>query len=243
MSYQATFKRHEIKYLLTKEQKGYILQAMSPFMLLDSYGRTTIRNIYLDTENYRLIRRSAEKPVYKEKIRIRSYRLAKPEDNVFIELKKKYSSVVYKRRISAPESYTMSGFLSGEPLPHRSQIAREIEYFRDYYSPLRPSVFLSYEREAYYDLCGSDLRITLDENVLYRDCDISLQSDTYGIPLTGCGTTLMEIKSSGGIPLWLSRALCENHIYITSFSKYGAAYNHILANSKIQNENTRRLYV
>ena len=88
MAYQTIFKRYEIKYLLTTVQKDLILQAMEPYMALDRYGRTTIRNIYFDTDNYRLIRRSIEKPAYKEKLRIRSYIKATPKSTVFVELKK-----------------------------------------------------------------------------------------------------------------------------------------------------------
>ena len=73
MAFQTVFKRYELKYMLTLEQKEKILEAMSSHMELEGYGRTTIRNIYFDTDNYRLIRRSIEKPAYKEKIQIRSY--------------------------------------------------------------------------------------------------------------------------------------------------------------------------
>ncbi len=106
--HQTVFKRYEIKYLLNQEQKARILKAMEPYMALDSYGRTTIRNLYFDTGNYRLIRHSIEKPVYKEKLRIRSYRQATPESPVFVELKKKYKSLVYKRRLSMPEAEAMA---------------------------------------------------------------------------------------------------------------------------------------
>ena len=73
MVHQTVFKRYELEYMLTLEQKEKMLEVMSPYMELDKYGRTTIRNIYFDTDNYRLISRSIEKPSYKEKIRIRSY--------------------------------------------------------------------------------------------------------------------------------------------------------------------------
>ena len=95
MSAQMVFKRYEMKYLLSGEQKERVLYAMAPYMQLDSYGRSIIRNIYYDTDTYRLIRTSLEKPIYKEKLRVRSYGAAKPEDKVFVELKKKYDSVVY----------------------------------------------------------------------------------------------------------------------------------------------------
>ena len=183
MTYQTTFKRYEIKYLLTQKQKEIILQAMEPYMKLDDYGRTTIRNIYFDTDTFRLIRRSLEKPTYKEKLRIRSYQRTASEDPVFVELKKKYKSVVYKRRLTLPEAQVISSFEQGLPLPVHSQIANEIEYFRSYYDDLHPTVFLSYEREAFYSLDGGDFRVTFDENILYRQQDLSLNSDIYGIPV------------------------------------------------------------
>lgn len=233
MAYQATFKRYELKYLLTEQQKQCVLKSMETHMRLDQYGRATIRNIYFDTDSYRLIRRSLEKPVYKEKLRVRSYRQAEPQDSVFVELKKKYKSVVYKRRLVLPEAKVMECFASGEPLPVHSQIGDEISYFRRYYGMLQPAVFLSYEREAYYALDGSDFRVTFDENILYREEDISLENEIYGTPILGENETLMEIKTSGGIPLWMSDVLTKNKIFKTSFSKYGTAYQQMM-NAKMK---------
>lgn len=228
MAYQMTFKRYELKYLLNKKEKEEILLAMKPHMKLDDYGRTVIRNIYFDTENFRLIRRSLEKPVYKEKLRIRSYKPVQITDPVFVEIKKKYKSVVYKRRLLLPEKTVMESFRTGEPLPVCSQIGDEIQYFREYYKNLQPSVFLSYEREAFHSLDGSDFRVTFDENILYRRNDISLGSEIYGHPLLGKQQTLMEIKTSGGIPLWMSETLTKHHLYKTSFSKHGSAYQRMM---------------
>ena len=207
MAYQTTFERYEIKYLLTAQQKEQLLRAMQGRMQLDQFGHSTIRNIYYDTDTFRLIRRSLEKPAYKEKLRIRSYRQVRPNDPVFVELKKKFQSVVYKRRLVLPEEQAMNSFRTGDVLPVQSQIADEIEYFRTYYRTLHPTVFLSYEREAFYALDGSAV---------------------YGTPLLAGGQTLMEIKTSGGMPLWMTHALTENGIFHTSFSKYGAAYQNML---------------
>ena len=110
---------------------------------MEQDGRTTIRNIYFDTETYRLIRRSMEKPSYKEKLRVRSYQQADPADPVFVEIKKKYDSVVYKRRLTLSEAQVMDSFYSGKPLPVQSQIGNKISYFRKYYGNLYPAVFLS----------------------------------------------------------------------------------------------------
>ncbi len=231
MKYQNTFKRHEIKFTLTASQKEAVLGTISPYMKLDKYGRTTIRNIYLDTDNFRLIRRSIEKPVYKEKLRVRSYSLASPDSKVFVELKKKYKSVVYKRRLVLPEGEVMEAFENSTPLPVCSQIGDEIQYFREYYGELKPKLFLSYEREAYYSLDGSDFRITFDDNIMYRTDDLSLCSMPEGKSILREGLVLMEIKTSGSIPLWLTRTLTENRIFKTSFSKYGTAYADMVKNN------------
>lgn len=227
MAYQAIFKRYELKYMLTLEQKQRILEAMEPYMKLDKYGRTTIRNLYFDTDSYRLIRRSIEKPVYKEKLRVRSYCRVDNDQPVFVELKKKYKKVVYKRRISLPECEAMD-WLSGGECDVHSQITDEIDYFMEYYQTLKPTVFLSYEREAYYTKNGDDFRVTFDDNILCRQEELSLTADVWGTPILEDGMVLMEIKTSGGIPLWLTEVLSREKIYKTSFSKYGTAYRNII---------------
>ena len=228
MAFQTVFKRYELKYMLTPLQKEKILEAMSPYMQLDKYGRTTIRNIYFDTDNYRLIRRSIEKPAYKEKLRIRSYAQATADSTVFVELKKKYEKVVYKRRLPLFEADAMSWVCRENPCPVNTQISREIDYFIDFYGKLNPTVFLSYEREAYYDKGGGDFRVTFDDNILCRQTDVNLCSTTYGTPILSEGKVLMELKCSGGIPLWMVEVLSRERIYKTSFSKYGTAYSTLI---------------
>lgn len=233
VAYQSVFKRYEIKYMLTREQKARILGAMEPYMVLDQYGRTTIRNIYFDTDSYRLIRRSIEKPAYKEKLRIRSYRKAADEDTVFVELKKKYRSVVYKRRLAMTAREAMDWVCEGKPCPRTDQIADEINYFLSYYGTLKPRVFLSYEREAYYCRSGGDFRVTFDENILARRDDLHMDAPIGGTPLLEPDSVLMEIKTTGGIPLWLTGLLTREKIYKASFSKYGRAYEDLIFNGGI----------
>ncbi|MBO5069846.1 MAG: polyphosphate polymerase domain-containing protein [Roseburia sp.] len=228
MKYQNVFKRYELKFMLTQAQKRKVLEAMEPYMALDGYGRTTIRNIYYDTDTFRLVRQSIEKPAYKEKLRIRSYAKARSDSPVFVELKKKYDSVVYKRRLSLSEEKAMEWVDGEDHCQIKTQISEEIDYFRDYYQTLHPVVFLSYEREAYYAKGGGDFRVTFDENILCREEKLSLEADVWGTPILQEGMVLMEIKCSGGIPLWMTHVLSEEHIYKTSFSKYGTAYETII---------------
>lgn len=228
MAYKAVFKRHELKYILSKEQKEHILKSVEPYMKLDEYGRTTIQNIYFDTENYRLIRRSIEKPDYKEKLRVRRYVNKNTGNKVFVEIKKKYEKIVYKRRLSLHEEDAMQWLTGKSPCEVDSQIGREIDYFLQYYGTLKPALFLSYEREAYYSQDGSDFRITFDENVRCRQERIMFQSDAGGIFVLDEDKVLMEIKCSGGMPMWMAESLSKEKIYKTSFSKYGTAYQNII---------------
>ncbi len=238
MAIQTVFRRYELKYLLNPAQKAAVLAALDGRMALDGYGRTTIRNLYFDTDSYRLIRQSIEKPVYKEKLRIRSYRQVGPGEPVFVELKKKFKKVVYKRRLVMPEADAIDWLCGGCVPTIHSQIEEEIEYFRRFYAGLAPRVFLSYEREAFAPLAGAGVpdgfRVTFDENILARTDRLSLEKAPGGEPLLRSGQTLMEIKTALGIPLWLVDVLTREGIYKTSFSKYGTYYqNYILHQSNL----------
>lgn len=224
MAYQTVFKRYELKFMLTDGQKARLMAVMEPHMVPDEYGPGSVRNLYFDTDSFRLIRRSIEKPVYKEKLRIRSYGQAAPGSTVFVELKKKYRSVVYKRRLSMEEREAMAWLAEGTGVAPDSQIGREICYFLRHYGPLRPTVALSYDREAYCPREGGDFRMTFDRNIRCRLDRLTLTADAGGEPLLPEGRVLMEVKCSGGIPLWLTRFLTEEKIRRTSFSKYGTAY-------------------
>lgn len=228
MGYQSVFQRYELKYLLSREQQETVLREMQPYMTLDQYGKTVIRNVYYDTDKYLLIRRSIEKPAYKEKLRLRSYGQADLGTPVFVELKKKYDAVVYKRRLSMAEEQAMNWLRGEESFSPTSQISREIDYFRDFYGSLRPVVFLSYERHAYCAKDASDFRVTFDEQILCRETDLSLTAPVYGEALLPEDKVLMEIKCSGGIPLWMTQLLSRERIYKTSFSKYGTAYRTLI---------------
>lgn len=228
MGNQMIFKRYELKYLMSRRQQEAILKAMSPYMETDVFGHSSIRNLYYDTPDFRLIRDSLDKPIYKEKVRIRSYGRAGNEDPVFVELKKKYESIVYKRRISMPQREAMDWLDRKGPAPD-CQIGREIQATTDRCSPLLPRVFLSYERDAYRGIEDSEFRVTFDDSIRFRTEELTLDSDTWGAPLLDADTVLMELKAAESIPLWMTQELSRLDIYKTTFSKYGAAYIQMLS--------------
>ena len=225
------FKRVEKKYLLTDELKDALLSRISPMLIPDSYGRSTISSLYLDTPDFRIIRASIEAKLgghaYKEKLRLRTYGTPKDDTKVFLEIKKKYKGVVYKRRISLTHAAAMEYILGGIKPPD-SQIMREIDYAMHFYGDVRPAAVVSYERDAFFVRDLPALRITFDSGVRYRSTDLDLRAGSGGKILLSEGLNLMEIKTDGAMPLWLSHALDELNIYPASYSKYGNAYTDLM---------------
>ncbi|MCR5826558.1 MAG: polyphosphate polymerase domain-containing protein [Oscillospiraceae bacterium] len=219
---QSCFKRCEKKYMLTQEQYRAMMLGMAFRMRPDEHPRYTIGNVYYDTDNYALIRASLEKPVYKEKLRVRSYGVPGDDGLAFVEIKKKFDGVVYKRRVTMTTAQAATWLQGGRP-NKESQISREIDWFMRLYNP-RPAVYIAYDREAYAGIDNSELRITFDRNLRWRDTNVDLRNGDGCKPIDVGGKILMEIKIPGAAPLWLARLLSENGIVPTSFSKYGAYY-------------------
>ena len=216
------FKRYELKYILTPEQYNSIIGEIEKYLYVDEYGETTIQSLYYDTDSFLLIRNSIERPSYKEKIRVRSYGLATPEKMVFLELKKKYNKVVFKRRVQIKENQ-VNDFIMNGIVPKDGQIEKEIIYFCNFYKNLKPGMLLLYDRTAYRQ-DGTDLRITFDRNVRYRTERLNLCEGLDGTLLLPDGNILMEIKTGIGYPRWLVDLLNANKIYKQRFSKYVTAY-------------------
>ena len=228
MAFKEIFKRIECKYMLTAEQYTALMPLIDEYMTGDEYGESTICNIYFDTPTHRLIRNSLDKPVYKEKLRLRCYGV--PDDNTttFVEIKKKYKGIVYKRRISMKYKDAISFTCNGTFPNKDTQIAREIQWFINYYSGIEPKMVLTYERTAYFAKDDPNLRVTFDKNLLWRDTDLNLSHGAYGSPLLKEGERLMEVKVPDAMPLWMARKFDELKIYPTSYSKYGNAYKTLI---------------
>lgn len=217
------FKRIEKKYRLTDGQRQALLERIGPCLIPDAHGRSTVCSLYLDTPDHRLIRNSIDARVYKEKLRLRSYGTPGAGSEVFLELKKKYRGVVYKRRVSMTLAEA-EAYLGGGAMPQESQIMAEIDYAMRYYRRPVQAMLIAYEREAYDVREYPALRLTFDSAIRYREDALQLERGSAGRPVIPLGTTLMEIKTDGAIPVWLSHALDELGIAPASFSKYGAAY-------------------
>lgn len=243
-TYSEVFKRKEMKYLLDSDQRALIEAAIVQHMVPGEFGPSQVRSLYFDTPEFALIERSLDKPLYKEKLRLRSYGQPSPFSLTFIELKKKFKGIVYKRRV--PLSYRAAqAFFSGMPYeeacrafplvdaeehaqslsPRSLQIAREIAFMMARHEKLAPSLLIACERIAYaMPEQDDELRITFDAKL---ECAYDAQSIAAldgAVPIVDPAISIMEIKNAGPLPWWLIHALNEAKAYPRSFSKYGNAY-------------------
>lgn len=222
--YKEVFKRAEIKYLISKKQYDELMSYLIMIAKVDDYGLSEINNIYFDTPDFRLIRMSMDKPMYKEKLRLRTYGDTTDESNSFIEIKKKYDGIVYKRRISGRYRDTYDYLTGCGTIDEDSQVGREIEAFVDMYKGLKPAMMISYDRIAMAGIDDPDFRVTFDTNIRWTTRRMDLRVRNKGRQILDPDQTLMEIKVANAVPLELSRKLSELDIFPVSFSKYGRGY-------------------
>lgn len=244
------FNRTEKKYLITAAEKRKLLKIINSNMAHDDYYESGVYNIYFDTDNYDLIIQSIDHPIFKEKLRARSY---EGYDEVFFEIKTKILGLAYrndtlknddlakdenhgyKRRVLIThQDYDdyVHGRANMVELASRRietgddlQIAKEVDYFVTQMN-LKPKILVYYDRESYKGENG--LRITFDHNLSYRTKNLKfIKKSTDQTFFSGPKNIIMEIKASGAMPLWLVKALSAAHIYPQRFSKIGNIYERI----------------
>ncbi len=222
------FDRIEKKYILDEKQMAIILKEIQKYTHHSKYHKSTIYNIYFDTDNYDLIVQSIEKPEFKEKLRARLY---ENYDRVFLEIKTKLrgkdANLGFKRRVLiSTKDYDkfIKGKKTAVELAGETQIAKEVDYLMNHFN-LSPKILLYYDRTSYE---GDDnLRITFDENLHYRTKSLKFKQNKRDKVYFKNKSIIMEIKANGVMPLWLVHILSGTKVYPTSFSKIGKVYENL----------------
>ena len=224
---QQTFRRKETKYLLTESQVKQLLWLIEPYLKKDKYFKGTNCSIYFDNDSRYLAIHSLEKPLYKEKVRIRSYGVPKMNDAVFLEIKKKYNGIGNKRRIPVELSDFYHYMEDGQLESATPEIKKELDVCIKRYG-LKPTLFLAYDRTSYCDRNNSAFRLTFDRNVRSRETDLQLERGDHGEKFFNDGTVVMEVKALNAYPFYFVHALSKLRIFPASFSKYGRVTEKIL---------------
>lgn len=225
------FNRYEKKYVISEEVYQRLKPILEDYMEVDAHSRNgdfyTICNIYYDSPSNEIVRKSIDKPAYKQKLRLRGYGVAGNKDKVYLEIKKKFNGLVNKRRTSLLLEDAYEYFEKRKKPEIKSymneQILTEIDYMVQGYS-LQPALFLSYDRNALFGIDEPEFRITFDTNIRTRRYDLGLDYGTYGDLMLPPNYWIMEAKMENAAPLWFAQILSANKIYPTSYSKYGTEY-------------------
>lgn len=247
---KTSFNRYEKKYIVKKEVYDFLLHDMEPYMKKDIHNEGidfyTICNIYYDTEEDEIIKRSVSKPEFKEKLRLRCYCNGDENSFAFLEIKKKLHGFVNKRRTTI-KVREANELINDKVMPlvqpyHNEQVLNELYHYVKN-KELIPRIVISYDRMAYSDKADSDVRITFDTNITSRRSELQLQRMEEDELILSDDYYLMEIKTSKAIPLWLTHILEKYDLYSSSFSKYGTEFFEHLNNNRKEDETCLNPYL
>ena len=118
--------RYEYKYILNQNQIESFQALAANYLKEDNYPHSSILSIIYDTDDFRCIRHSIDSNGFKEKLRLRKYL---NNDTLFVEIKRKYLGVVYKRRKEL--------VFNDVNILENTQIDNEIYYFFQNYQSLK----------------------------------------------------------------------------------------------------------
>jgi hypothetical protein len=217
-----TFQRVEDKYLLNSFQAEDFFKAARSHLKKDVYFQYHCHTIYFDNDAAQLISTSLSHPYYKMKLRLRTYSNPQPDTPVFLETKKKYGDIVYKKRFMIDDAEARDYLLYDKPHSCHNYTSEEIDYLIHYYH-LKPKVYIGYDRICFVSRTEADARFTLDSHIVYRVDDLSLTENGTEKPLDN-SLYILECKVSDRYPIWLTEILSQQHLYKSSFSKYGTIY-------------------
>ncbi len=229
------FNRYELKFILDKSMAQEMIQALKGHVMLDQYGDGEgfyrIINLYYDTEDHLFFHETVNRQEFRQKLRLRAYNKVSIDTPVFLEIKKKYDGVVYKRRTMLTLQDAYAFLAKGQEQQDYSvydasnvQILGEVAFLKRFYS-LAPKVVVSYDRQAFLGIKENDLRITFDSNLRKRESDLKLESGPWGELFMDASSYILEIKVNGRIPLWLAQILSGFQCWRQGYSKYTSSYN------------------
>ena len=233
---ETTFKRIETKYIVSKDKIDKLIQDLKEYLVEDDYPISTISNIYFDTEDFDVLQEDRLSNKHKEKVRMRTY-LSNPkaDSQVFLEIKTKDQEGVGRkfRLLSTPSSiinFMTKGHLDAS-ITDTVVIEKVQKLHQDYKQAIQPRMYIYYDRYSLKEKKSIEgchynkIRITIDQNLVYRDETVSLFAGNHGAPLLDSNTVIMEIKAPGNKPQWLQDILDKYDLMEHKFSKYSCAYH------------------
>lgn len=233
--------RLEYKYIVPAYKLEHLRTVLLPYVKYDPYSNVredkqyTVKSIYLDSRNLKDYQDKIDGVYKRKKVRIRGYNDVDDNSKLFLEIKHKVSSHVYKNRTQILFKNLLN-FLNTkeEDLIRNSKDLSDAEKFLYYYlkDSLKPITMVTYDREAFFSKYDNSLRITFDKNLRYKrtdnfnleqfkDIDNSVATDYF----------ILEIKFGKGFPTWLQKIIQSQNLVRKSYSKYVTSVDEVIRSS------------
>ncbi|EZH66371.1 hypothetical protein DH09_10585 [Bacillaceae bacterium JMAK1] len=222
------FQRYELKYLIPYSTYEEITSLLQKRMKFDPYGDEqgcyNIVSLYFDSDDDKIYNETRNNLNFRQKLRLRVYGESNLNSTSFLEIKQKYNRVVNKRRtlITLKDAYDYlynNAYNRENYNVSNPQILGEVSAFSSLYE-LKPSVVVSYDRQALAGIDEPDLRVTFDFNLMTRSDNLQIEDGPDGDLFVDPNMVIMEVKVSNSVPFWLSRMLSDYECERKSVSKF-----------------------
>lgn len=225
------FRRHECKYLISQDLAAEIRAYARPYLTPDPFAAASpdvsydITSLYLDSPDLRLFHETEDGQLNRIKLRIRSYD-EDPESPVFMEIKRRFNSLVLKGRTRISTD-AMASILSGGAPDASSLPEIQQANYQEFLGWIarwlaQPTIWVRYRREAYVGIFNQDVRITMDRNLVCAPPTggFGLTRPSAWLPVED-RRVVLEIKFDESYPDWVTQIIQRFGLARRSYSKYG----------------------
>lgn len=242
--------RFEFKYHLSQESALAVRDFVSSYLDLDEYGATQpnfsypVHSLYLDSRNFKTYQDTINGERNRFKLRIRYYESGE-HTPVYFEIKRRYNSVIAKKRAKVRRSSAakLAAGHFASPLDLSEDTPENLEamnYISERINLLnaRPSVHVSYLREAWVADGSNKIRVTMDRNVLSEPIyKLSLQPEMQNPVKVFGNDVILELKFTDRYPEWFKTLVEIFGLRQESAAKYVDGLEHLGRQNRLQLHN------
>lgn len=224
--------RFELKYKISDAKAQQIRFFVQNYLPCDSFGITQpdlsyqVNSLYLDSDELKTFQDTINGDRNRFKLRIRYYNYS--DSPVYFEIKRRHNTVIRKKRAKV-HRWAVKELLAGQfPIMNhlvddsaeQREALEEFSYLQNLLLA-KPTMHISYRREAYEPAENNSVRVTFDRKV--RSSEVkggNLLLDRSGDFKVFGDDVILELKFTDRFPNWLQELTQLFHLRQESAAKY-----------------------
>ncbi len=219
-----TRNRYEIKYLVPTREVPGLRAALGEYVEADRHGDPewgySVYSVYWDSPTFIHFWEKVEGLKVRRKIRVRRY---VGSDDVYLEVKQRVDRTQQKRRLRLSAADAREQLLSSSGMAAADPVLQEVWLLCQRHR-LAPRCAIRYRRRAFLGRYEPTLRVNFDNRIQYRMTGFDLVTPfDAGRAVIDPRTTVMEVKFTGRVPLWLTKTIGRLGLPMVRMSKYCSA--------------------